>query len=172
MKRQGNLMPEIAAIDNLMLAFCKARRGKLQRQEVIDYSFNVVENLLNLREKLLNETLQVGNYHYFEIYDPKKRKICAASFEERIVHHAIINVCKDRFERNLIFETYATREGKGVYAAINRARATPFCSPSLNTSVTELLLTSFNCIKDCPLEAPASDNSTRSFFNPIISNSS
>ena len=122
MKRQGNLMPEIAAIDNLMLAFCKARRGKLQRQEVIDYSFNVVENLLNLREKLLNETLQVGNYHYFEIYDPKKRKICAASFEERIVHHAIINVCKDRFERNLIFETYATREGKGVYAAINRAR--------------------------------------------------
>ena len=122
MKRQGNLMPEIAAIDNLMLAFCKARRGKLQRQEVIDYSFNVVENLLNLREKLFNETLQVGNYHYFEIYDPKKRKICAASFEERIVHHAIINVCKDRFERNLIFETYATREGKGVYAAINRAR--------------------------------------------------
>ncbi len=122
MKRLGNVMPEIAAIDNLMLAFCKARRGKLHRQEVIDYSLNLVENLLNLRDKLLNGTLQVGNYHYFEIYDPKKRKICAASFEERIVHHAIINVCKDRFERNLIYETYATREGKGVYAAINRAR--------------------------------------------------
>lgn len=122
MKRQGNLMSEITEVDNLMLAFCKARRGKLHKPEVIEYSLNVVENLLNLREKLINETLKVGNYHYFEIYDPKKRKICAASFEERVVHNAIINVCKDRFERNLIFDTYATREGKGVYAAINRAR--------------------------------------------------
>ena len=115
-------MPQIADVDNLMLAFCKARRGKWQQKEVVDYSQNVVENILNLRNQLINEAVVVGNYRYFEIYDPKKRKICAAAFQERVLHHAIMNVCKERFERHLIFDTYATREGKGVYAAIDRAR--------------------------------------------------
>ena len=122
MKRAGNLMPKIVDVDNLMLAFCKARRGKQYRQEVIDYSMNVINNLLSLRTRLMDESLQVGNYHYFEIYDPKQRKICAASFEERVVHHAVVNICKERFEQHLIYDTYATREGKGVYAAIERAR--------------------------------------------------
>ena len=122
MKRVGNIMPQIADVDNLMLAFCKARRGKQYKAEVIDYSANVLENIMSLRERMLNETLSVGNYHYFEIYDPKQRRICAASFEERVVHHAIMNVCKERFERHLIFDTYATRENKGVYAAIDRVR--------------------------------------------------
>lgn len=122
MKRVGNLMPAIADMDNLMLAFCKARRGKQCKRDVVDYSLNITENLLSLRERIINGTLRVGNYHYFEIFDPKKRTICAASFEERIVHHAVMNVCKERFERHLIFDTYATREGKGVYAAIDRAR--------------------------------------------------
>ncbi len=122
MKRAGNLMTEIVDVDNLMLAFCKARRGKQHRREVIEYSQNVVENLLSLRSRLKDESWEPGNYHYFEIFDPKRRRICAASFEERIVHHAIMNVCKERFEHHLIFDTYATRDGKGVYAAIDRAR--------------------------------------------------
>ncbi len=122
MKREGALMPRIVDIDNLMLAFCKARCGKKNRQEVVDYSLNVVDNLLSLRTRLIDESLRVGNYHYFEIYDPKRRRICAASFEERIVHHAVMNICKERFEKHLIYDTYATREGKGVYAAIDRAR--------------------------------------------------
>ncbi len=116
-------MPKIVDIDNLMLAFCKARRGKKNRHEVVEYSMNVIDNLLSLRTRLKNESLQIGDYHYFEIYDPKKRRICAASFEERIVHHAVMNICKERFEKHLIYDTYATREGKGVYAAIDRARA-------------------------------------------------
>ncbi len=122
MKRVGNLMPQIVAVDNLMLAYCKARRGKQDKQEVIEYSRNITEHLLSIRNNLINESLEVGNYRYFEIFDPKKRTICAASFEERIVHHAVMNVCKEYFERHLIFDTYATREGKGVYAAIDRAR--------------------------------------------------
>ncbi len=122
MKRAGNLMPQIVNVDNLMLAYCKARRGKQDKQEVIEYSYGITDRLLSIRQRLIDESLMVGNYRYFEIYDPKKRTICAASFEERIVHHAVMNVCKKYFERHLIFDTYATREGKGVYAAIDRAR--------------------------------------------------
>lgn len=33
-----------------------------------------------------------------------------------------MNVCHDTFDRNLIADTYATRKGKGVYAALNKAK--------------------------------------------------
>lgn len=122
MKRIGFLMDKICDPDNLRLAFCKAQKGKKGKNQVLNYADNIDENLGRLRTQLLNETFIPGRYNYFRIYDPKERLICAASFEERVVHHAIMNVCKPYFERNLIYDTYATRDGKGIYEAIKRAR--------------------------------------------------
>lgn len=63
----------------------------------------------------------MGHYHYFMIHDPKERLICAASFPERVLHHALMNICHEYFDRTLIYDTYATRIGKGTYAALERA---------------------------------------------------
>ena len=38
-----------------------------------------------------------------------------------MLHHALMNVCHSAFERHFIYTTYATRPGKGVYAALDRA---------------------------------------------------
>lgn len=122
MKRAGSLMPKIVEMDNLMTAYYKACRGKRCKKSVITFSNNLCENILSLREKLISGTFEVGRYHYFRIYDPKERVICAASFEERVVHHAIMNICHDCFERHLIYDTYATRKEKGIYTAIDKAR--------------------------------------------------
>lgn len=122
MKRVGNLMDEICAIDNLLLAYYKAKRGKQQLPYVVEYSNNLFENIVRLHVQLRSMNFKIGRYRYFYIRDPKLRKICAAAFEERIIHHAIINVCHSYFERHLIYDTYATRLGKGVYAAIDQAR--------------------------------------------------
>lgn len=121
MKRAGNLIHKIANPDNLRLAFYKARKGKDAKPEVIEYSNNLDENLLSLRNQILSANVEVGNYHFFTIYDPKKRQICAASFSERVLHHAIMNVCHIFFEQQQIFDSYATRINKGTYAALNRA---------------------------------------------------
>lgn len=121
MKRAGNLMELIADPDNLRLAFCKAAKGKEGKREVQRFRQHLDRNLLALRNGLLDGTVEVGRYHYFMIYDPKQRLICAASFPERVLHHAIMNVCHPYFERNFIYDTYATRIGKGTYAALNRA---------------------------------------------------
>lgn len=115
-------MPKIADVDNLMLAYYKARRGKSGKKSVINYGKHLNNNIMLLRDSLLKNNVSVGNYTYFHVYDPKKRLICAASFAERVLHHAIINVCKPYFERHLIYDTYATRENKGSYMAIERAR--------------------------------------------------
>jgi len=121
MKRAGNLIGAIASPDNLRLAFWKAAKGKRYKAEVISYSAHLDKELMHLRSQLLNGKVSTGNYHYFTIYDPKERIICAASFPERVLHHALMNVCHDAFDLFQIEDSYATRRGLGTYAALNRA---------------------------------------------------
>ena len=122
MKRTGNLLERVADPANLRLAFWKAARGKSAAREVIEYRFRLEDNLVNLRDGILKGTVEVGCYHFFKIYDPKGRNICAAAFAERVLHHALINVCEPIFERRLVFDTYACRTGKGRIKALARAQ--------------------------------------------------
>lgn len=121
MKRQGNLIEIIADWDNLYEAFRKASRGKKRNTEVREYAEKLDDNLRELRLQILTGNVCVGEYHQFTIYEPKERIICAAKFGERVLHHAIINVCHDIFDGTLIDSTYATRRGKGLYAAVDKA---------------------------------------------------
>lgn len=121
MKRAGNLTESIADLSNLQLAFVKAKRGKQCAKEVLCFTENIDVELEKLKNSILSGEVSVGKYHTFEIYDPKQRTICAAAFDERVLHHAIMNVCNRFFERQFISDTYATRRGKGQYAAIDTA---------------------------------------------------
>jgi len=122
MKRDANLMEKIADPDNLRLAFWKAKKGKANNLQILLYQKNLDANLNELRENLLNGNVLVGNYNYFTIFDPKERIICAAAFGERVLHHALMNVCHANLERFQIFHSYASRIGKGTYAALEQAR--------------------------------------------------
>jgi len=123
MKRDNFLMERIADPDNLRLAFWKAGRGKTGKEEVIRFRDHLDGNLLALRAELLSGRVDVGHYRYFKIYDPKERLICASAFRERVLHHALMNVCHDSFERSQLYDSYACRAGKGTYAALDRAKA-------------------------------------------------
>jgi hypothetical protein len=121
MKRKGNLMAEIASMDNLCYAWYKARKGKTAKPEVLGFEKKLNENLSLVKQQLETNSISVGDYQYFTIHDPKKRTICAAAFPERVLHHALMNVCNPVFEKHLIADTYATLHNKGTYAALNRA---------------------------------------------------
>ena len=125
MKRAGNLYLKIAEIDNLELAFWKAQRGKSGKKEVMLFREKLQENLLAIREEFLCGAVTLGNYHYFTVYDPKERIICAADFRERVIQHAVVNICEPYFEKYQIFDSYACRKGKGVDACL--ARTQYFC---------------------------------------------
>ena len=122
MKREGYLIGRIADPDNLRLAFWKARRGKSNQSDVEQYRRRLDGNLAELRRELLAGDVPVGDYRYFRIYDPKERMICAAAFRERVLHHAVMNVCHPVFERFQTNDSYATRIGKGQYAALEKAK--------------------------------------------------
>lgn len=122
MKRVGNLKERIVDIDNVALAAHKAFRGKRGKSEVREFVKDFSTNISALRDEIESGNIIIGNYHYFTIFDPKERIICAADLKERILHHSIMNICHSRFDKALIYDTYATRPGKGVYAALDRAR--------------------------------------------------
>jgi len=108
-------------MDNLREAYCKARRGKLYNKEVLQFSANLNDNLLQLRQQLLSGDIITGGYRKFTIYDPKERIIIAAPFHQRVLHHGLLNICHQYFEKFQIFNSYASRQGKGTYAALEKA---------------------------------------------------
>lgn len=122
MKRIGNLIEKIAELDNLHEAFLRAARGKRGKKAVISFSDSLGENLQQLRKSLLDGKIDCGGYHFFTIYDPKRRVICAASFRDRVLFHAIMRVCHNIFDDYQVYDSYASRPGKGTYKALERAR--------------------------------------------------
>ena len=122
MKRVGHLMPEIVEWENLLLAFCRAERGLSDKHEADVYRENLNENLRFLRDGLANGSFPFGEYHSFEVRDPKTRMIHAPAFRERVAQHAIFNLCEPIMEKKLVDDSFACRKGKGTHGALKRAQ--------------------------------------------------
>jgi retron-type reverse transcriptase len=95
---------------------------------VARFEFHLEPELLDLQDALLNGKYQPGEFFTFEVHDPKRRKICAAPFRDRVVHHAVCGVLEPWFERRAIVDSYACRRGKGTHAAIARAQQLARCN--------------------------------------------
>ncbi len=122
MKRQGQLLEKIADLHNLYEASYKAQKGKISKHDVYAYSRQLQQNLLRLQQQLISGAVETGGYHTFTIYDPKKRLICATPFSQRVLHHALMNICHASFDKHQIATSFASRSGKGTYAALDHAR--------------------------------------------------
>jgi retron-type reverse transcriptase len=122
MKTYRNLWPALCCFDNLYHAWRSARRGKLNKRQVLEFEADLEENLCTLVEELQSGTYQPGGYTSFYIYEKKRRKISAALFRDRVIHHAFCNVVQPIFERRFIHDSYACRPGKGTHRALDRSR--------------------------------------------------
>ena len=120
MKRYGNLYEKITGFESLYLASRRARMGKRGKESCASFEMNLEEELLRLRKELLAGTYRVGQYKEFTIYERKPRKISAAPYRDRVVHHALCNAIEPIFERSFIHDSYACRPGKGTHKAVDR----------------------------------------------------
>jgi retron-type reverse transcriptase len=138
MKRYKHIFEEIYSLENLHLAYLKARKGKQSKPAVEAFTFHLESELLKLQQELSSETYVPGPYRQFHVYESKKRLISAAPFRDRVVHHAICNVIEPIFEATFIYDSYACRVGKGTHAAVQRFREFLKCcsgaKPPNNTS--------------------------------------
>ena len=121
-KRIGNLMPRIASLENLHEAFLRAARGKNGKRTICNFRNNLGENLAEMSRELLDGSFRFGHYHFFRIYDPKLRTICAASFPERVAFHAMMRICHPVFDSFQTDDSFASRKGRGQYAALERTQ--------------------------------------------------
>jgi retron-type reverse transcriptase len=119
-KRYGNLYPQIIDFTNLLLAAKKAQKGKRYRVNILDFNYHLETELHQIQQELIHKTYQPSDYRTFYIKEPKTRMISAASYRDRVVHHALCNVIVPIFERTFIYDSYANRVGFGTHKALRR----------------------------------------------------
>lgn len=111
---------QIYSWSNLLIAWKKAAKGKRYRKTCAAIEYQIADQLLQLQTELRTETYQPSAYTHFYIHEPKKRKISAAPFRDRIVHHTLCNIIEPIFEQQFIPDSYANRVNKGTHKAIDR----------------------------------------------------
>lgn len=116
----NNLYSEIYNLSNLTLAWRKARKHKTNKDYVMDFEKDILENLLKLQEELKNQTYKPEPLKTFILRDPKTRKISKSAFRDRIVHHALVRIIEPIFDRGFIYDSCANRIGKGNLFALKR----------------------------------------------------
>lgn len=114
------LFDQLTDFGNLLSAYKRAARVHRDRISVQAYEYDLEERLLSLQDRLKEGTYAFGSYHTFMVHDPKTRRIAAAPFEDRVVHHAIHAVIAPLFEPDFIEDSYACRKGKGSHRALLR----------------------------------------------------
>jgi retron-type reverse transcriptase len=120
MKTYKNLYGKLCSIENLKLAFRKAKKRKSRKHYVKEFEANLVRELSILREELLLQSYKPKPLKRFIIRDPKTRVIHSSAFRDRVVHHALCNIMLPVFEKSFMFDSYANRKEKGVHKALKR----------------------------------------------------
>lgn len=123
MRSYGNLWPRVTSFENLYQSFLLASKGKRSRPDVAAFEFDLEGNLLALQQELSDETYQPGGYHNFLIHEPARRKVSAAPFRDRVVHHGLCRVIEPLFDRTLLPHSFANRTGRGTHRAMDRCRS-------------------------------------------------
>jgi retron-type reverse transcriptase len=120
MKTYNNLFSKLCSLENLQLAFKKARKGKSKKWYVNEFESDLDNELAKLKLELEVQNYKPKPLKRFIIRDPKTRVIHASAFRDRVVHHALCNMIEPIFEKTFISDSYANRKGKGTHAAVER----------------------------------------------------
>jgi len=120
MENQMKLYEEIYSIQNLILAWRKARRGKTKKDYVKEFEKDTLKNLYEIQKELIEQTYSPKPLVTFILRDPKTRKISKSAFRDRIVHHALVRAIEPIFEKRFIYDSCANRVGRGNLFALKR----------------------------------------------------
>lgn len=120
MKSYNNLWGGLCSLENLFLAYKKARKKKTGKLYVQEFEKDLLNNLLKLQYELQNKTYSPKPLITFTIREPKTRKISKSDFRDRIIHHALCNILEPIFDKTFIHDSYANRKGKGTLKAVER----------------------------------------------------
>ena len=124
MKRYNNLYSQITSYENLQLAHKNAQKGKRHYPEVVKVNAREEEYLTDLQRQLQDKTFVNSEYATFIKEGLKKDRTIykLPYYPDRIVHHAIMNVCEGFWQQSLIRDTYASLKGRGIHDGVERMK--------------------------------------------------
>lgn len=120
MKREGGLWEELTSFHALLRASERAWRGRKNQRgrEALGFMWSREERCLALQQALREGSWRPGALRSFVIRDPKLRLICAAPFEDRVVHHALCEAISPRLSLAMSPHSHACRVGYGSHSAL------------------------------------------------------
>ncbi len=104
----------------MILAHERAKQGKLNRYEVLNFDLSLESNIVNLVENIRNNRYKMGAYRSFTVYEPKERVIKALPYVDRVVHQWYVEeFIKKYIVPKFIKDTYACICERGTHKAVN-----------------------------------------------------
>lgn len=124
MKRSGNCFPRIVSLDTLRLAHERARRNKTHYADVRRVDARLEKHLRKLRKDLATGRFTTSAYTTVTRMEGGKLRTIhkLPYYPDRIVHHAIMLVCGERWEGSLIRDTFQSLKGRGTSDARKRVQ--------------------------------------------------
>lgn len=124
MKRYGFLYEQVHDIENLRVALHSASKGKGEIRSVKRVLSDPDTYLKRLQQTLIEESFVNGRYHVFGVTERGKQRVIHSLpfFPDRIVHHAIVQVCGPIWTRSMIRDTYASIPGRGIHDGVRRVQ--------------------------------------------------
>lgn len=115
-----SLFNHIISLSNLLKAWKEFKKSKSNKKDVLNFEFNLENNIFTLNQKLLDKTYRPSSYEAFFVYDPKKRHIHKANVSDRVLYQAVYSIIYPIFDKHFIYDSYSSRKEKGVHKGSKR----------------------------------------------------
>ena len=125
MKRYGGLWERIMSAENIEASVTAALKNQRHNAQYRDFIANREKYTEEIRQRLTDGTFQFSPLYEFRVYEPKERIIHCPRLYDKVVHHAIMDVCKPYIVSKMTSDTYGSIKGRGLQkcaAAIRRNR--------------------------------------------------
>lgn len=117
------LFDQIYQFENILNAAYACRKGKAEVAACLKYFDRLEENVIQLQNELIWQTYRPDRYRHFYVFEPKRRKISAPSFRDRVLQRTIYNIIEPIIDKRFIDDSYACRRNKGTHTGVARAQS-------------------------------------------------
>ena len=97
-----------------------AKRAKLRTEDENKFEMFAMENLMQLRDDIINRRYHPSRGKAFITHNPVIREIFAAPFRDRIVHHLLYAMNGLWWNEHYIYDSYSCRDKKGTLLGVQR----------------------------------------------------
>ena len=120
MEKHQHVFDKFIQFENLYDGYLLARRHKRFKDEILSYTANLEEQLIDAQNHLIWHDLQITGIHSFFEYFPKKRLIHAMPFRYRVMNCAAYNVLWPIYSRSFYEHSYGSIPNRGQIKAVNQ----------------------------------------------------